>query len=347
MLRLTGSIKAIEPITVSYPGKEQCIPKTPNGAAMLNGSTFRGPLRKATYHAIRQLLADHHGVAESEIFSLTDAYMLGQGMDTTREANNEGQKTARPLAETRLRQANPMLNLFGRWGLSGYLATSPLIAAADSVMTVGQSVRADMFERDTEEVRYLSEADYQKLQAQMDSERETQNRITETRKKIKQLRSQFVHAESAEQRKQLNDQISELETRIKSIKSEREGSEESIKHVLDGYEAIAPGTLLSHEMTLTEDDDASLGLLLIGLSEMARNPVLGGHQSNGCGRFEAEWTAWRWPVGALEAETVGSVAIEANRFSMTGETIEQARQRCIDALPTFDFIKHMLSEFEN
>lgn len=117
MIRLNGTITAVGPLAVSYVDMDTNLPRTPHGEVMLYGGTFRGPLRKAAYKAVRQNIARHKDTDEREVFTIDQAYMLGEGVDTTRAIENESRASMDPLAEAELRSLNPLLSLFGRWRL--------------------------------------------------------------------------------------------------------------------------------------------------------------------------------------------------------------------------------------
>lgn len=80
---LKGQLLAQTAIAVSYVDLEGKLPRTPHGQTYLNGGSFRGPPRKAALNvALRE-------VAGAEGMNLDQLYMIGQGVDTTRNVNNE------------------------------------------------------------------------------------------------------------------------------------------------------------------------------------------------------------------------------------------------------------------
>jgi hypothetical protein len=315
---------------------------------MLHGGTFRGPLRKATYAALRALIAEAKGVDESQVFSLRDAYMLGQGVDITRDVQNESKDKTDPVSEARLRATNPMLSMFGRWRLPGRLSVGEMRTDANHIMTVAQGARADMFQRDPDEIEYLSDNDQQTLLRQLDSAKQTQSQIDDNSGKLKQLRreaGQHKRAGDDAKAKTLYDEANQISETIKALKNSREGAEESIQHPLAGVEAIAPGTELSHRMTLLDDD--LLGLLLVGLRVMARTPFLGGHRNTGCGEFSAEWNVLQWNRGQATPHSIGSVAITPDGFKTEGDALWQEMVDFEKAVADYQFNMHTLAQIRD
>src|SRR5699024_3271874 len=174
MYRFEATLVAQSPITVLYPDVEG-LPRTMHGEAMLHAGTFRGPLRKAALRATRRLIALNKNIPEDQVMSLRDAYMNGQGVDTTRQINNEASGRKDPVSKQVLRDCNPFLSTFGRWGLPGRLAVGELRTDMKNVIRIGQGARADMFDRDPSEIQYLSPQEQDQLLSQMASTKATQH----------------------------------------------------------------------------------------------------------------------------------------------------------------------------
>ncbi|WP_162622883.1 hypothetical protein [Salinisphaera orenii] len=344
MIRLNGTLTALAPITVSYVGMTG-LPRTPHQELMLYGGTFRGPLRKACYRALRHHLAGADG-DPSNVFSLADAYMLGEGVDVTNRTAAESGAPADPVSERRIRTANPMLDLFGRWKLAGRLAIGSMRTPESNLMTAGRGARTDMFERDNREAMFLAPADRDTLMRQLESERATQREIEQATQQERDLKRRVRNADPAE-KQTINNELAALKTRVKELKNAREGATESIKHPLNGFEAIAPGSELPHRVTLIEGTDVNLGLLLMSLVELAREPYLGGYFAQGCGEFEADYSVSRFASGSLKPETIGRVAFGPDGVELDGDILNEAYQSFIDQLSSFDFHMHTLADAKN
>lgn len=304
MYRFEATLVAKSPITVLYPDMEG-LPRTMHGEAMLHAGTFRGPLRKAALRATRRLIARNKNIPEDQVMSLRDAYMNGQGVDTTRQINNEASGRKDPVSKQALRDCNPFLSTFGRWGLPGRLAVGELRTDIENVIRIGQGARADMFDRDPGEIQYLSPQERDQLLSQMASAKETQHQIDALVAEQKELRA-TARKESAEKARKLRIKAKALGEKIKQIKDSREGSAEAIQRPLAGYEAIAPGSELSHRLTLLDDD--GLGLTVTALCEMMQEPFIGGHRAQGCGEIAGCYEVKFWPKGELVPHHVGRIS---------------------------------------
>lgn len=332
---LRGEITANSPIAVSYVGLNGKLPRTPHGEVFLNSGTLRGPLRKAALRVAKEQVPGSLGLQE--------LYMLGEGVDTTREVNNESGKHYDPAAEKHLRETNLILDMFGRWRLAGQLTVSPLRTAADNVIQAGQGVRHDQFERDPSLVEWLSEEDQDALRDMMASASESMADIAPLQAEIKQLKAKSRKTDNREDKTQLWKQIENLEGDIKALRESRKGADQSIKHPIDGYEAIAPGSTLSSTLKLRNVSEASLGLLLETLIVFSRNPVIGGHQGAG-GTIEARWAVYRRDAGSLQAEEIGEVTLDELGIQLAGDALEAARAAFRAAIPHQDLSCYLLEQ---
>lgn len=269
--------------------------------------------------------------------------MLGEGVDTTREVNNESSKYYDPAAEQALREANLILDMFGRWRLAGQLSINPMRTADYNVMRVGQGVRHDQFERDPSLVEWLSEEDQDALRKMMASASESMDEIAPLKDEIKQLKARSRKTDDKAEKERTWKQIERLEADIKGIRESRTGAEHSIKHPLDGYEAIAPGSVLSSTLKLRNASEASLGLLLETLIVFSRNPVIGGHQGAG-GSIEARWTVYRRDPGSLRAAEIGEIVLDELGIQFTGQGLEAAREAFRQAIPQQDLSCYLLEQ---
>lgn len=114
-----------------------------------------------------------------------------------------------------------------------------------------------------------------------------------------------------------------------------------MKHPLDGFESIAPGSVLAHRMTLSQPTAVHAGLLVAALAEMARSPYLGGHRNVGCGLFSASYEVKEWMRGDLQARTIGRIDMTTDSFDLDCDRLNEAHQQYIVALPSCDF--HVVS----
>ncbi|MDR5899480.1 hypothetical protein QC823_10815 [Halomonas vilamensis] len=336
--QLSGHITAEAPINVSYFGMDERLPRTPHGQVFLNGGTLRGPLRKAGLNMLIRELANAHDKPEDRVFDRAQMYMLGEGIDISREINNEAiGQSHDPRAEAYLRQANPFMSLFGRWKLAGHLEVGPLLTSRDNLITAGQGARHDQFEHDARLVTYLSEDEKDALMSEMRSARESMVEIEAIREQVRSLKAESRQVEEKEAKQAFAKQIRELDAQEKAIRKKREGSEESIKHPLVGYEAIAPGSQMQSRLRLIEGAPELLGLLLHCLAEFSQRPRLGGHLASGFGAISAEWEVLQRAPGERRASPIGTVKLDDMGIQLEGDALEAAWQAFLTALPSYDF----------
>lgn len=327
-----GTLTTQSALTVSYMGEGGLLPRTPHGEVMLNGGTIRGPLRKAAVRVARRLVAAQRGVPEKGLFTLTDEYILGSGYDRTRETNNEKDSGADPAGELRLREINPLLSMFGRWGLPAYLETFEMRTSADNVMTAGQGARVDQFERDPETITLLSEEDQRQLESEITNNRTIQKQIDAAKKDLTELRKSYRAAATDKDKKAVGKKIEAKDAEIKQLQESREGGEHSIKHPLGGVESIAAGSDMSSGFSLIQGQDVYLGLLLHALGEFARHPHLGGHTARGFGLVSGEYSVRTWPPGEMAPKTLGTVSFDSNGFVIEGDSLQAAYDNLSAAL---------------
>lgn len=335
--QLSGLITAEAPITVDYVGMEQRLPRTPHGQVFLNGGTLRGPLRKAGLTMLIRELAKAHDKPLDGIFNRAEMYMLGEGVDITRQVNSEEGGTHDPRAEAFLRAANPFLSLFGRWKLAGYLEVGALLTSRDNLITAGQGVRHDQFEHSPQLAQYLDETEHEALLAELRSARDSMGKIETLRAQVRELRERSRNSDDRTVRQEIGSQIKELEAQEKEIRKAREGSEESIKHPIQGVEAIAPGSQLQSRLRIIEGSAESLGLLLHCLGEFSQRPRLGGHLATGFGAISAEWEVLQRAAGQRRASVIGQVRLDDMGIELDGEPLEAAWEAFAQALPQYDF----------
>lgn len=336
--QLSGVITAEAPITVDYFGMDQRLPRTPHGQVFLNGGTLRGPLRKAGLKMLIRELAKAHDKPLDGIFKRAEMYILGEGMDVTRQVNGESLGTSHdPRAEAYLRSTNPFLSLFGRWKLAGYLEVGALLTSRDNLITAGQGVRHDQFEHDPRLAEYLDEEEQEALLAELRSARDSMQEIEALRLEARELRAKSRGSDDREVKREIAKQVQEIETQEKAVRKAREGSEESIKHPIQGVEAIAPGSQLQSRMRIIEGSPETLGLLLHCLAEFSQRPRLGGHLALGFGAISAEWDVLQRAPGERRAAPVGQVRLDEMGIELEGEPLEAAWAAFEQALPDYDF----------
>lgn len=277
-------------------------------------SSLRGAIRRAGRNMIRRAVIRETG--NETPWSVDTHYMLTQGVDTTNKITKE--KVAGKIdLESGLRTANPFLSLFGRWWVPGHLGIDNAIPEnPDCLYVEGRGARSDDFTRDTKQVTFLSPDEAKRLKAIAEDEAKASLTKKDLTAQIKALKKEIVGITDRDEKAELSEQIRALEAQQKKVKSEKKGSEESIQHPFEGFEAIKPGTQMRHRMMVQNGNDLELGLFLACLREFARNPYVGGHRAKNCGEIRGEWKVQCWPEEADAPETLGVVSLSADGFEV-------------------------------
>ena len=98
------------------------------------------------------------------------------------------------------------------------------------------------------------------------------------------------------------------------------GSDVSLRQPLPGYEAIPPGTVLSHRMMASHVTEGQMALLMGGLARFAEAPRFGAHRAHGCGRVRIAYEVKR--LEGTRAHATGTVTIDPERWDTEGSSLE-------------------------
>lgn len=340
---LKGTITALEPLTVSLPGlKRGNITQLPrNGGSDKDtpyypASSIRGSLRHAA-HAVALRVAKKVTGKETP-FNLNDHFMLAQGVDAAKITKNEKGSGVISFGED-VRKANPLISIFGRWGLESHLAVGNGLPREAGVWGLfGGGARAVMFERDTALLEELSDSDQQRLSTIMAETVAFSQENNDLKSEEVNLKKALRQAPD-EEKKTIQARLKEIEQIRKTLKSEKEGPEESIRRPIDGYEAFSAGAELQNRITLRRSNEIEFGMFLETLAEFAREPRLGGHKSYNNGLVALHYDVSTWPEDEDVPTTIGSIIINEDGFKVKGELLLKARQSWSEALSDLDFTK--------
>lgn len=329
--KFTGSITCTEPLTVTLKEAAQGarghrLPR--NGAARddvapyFPASSIRGALRNAAHRVVLRMAKAHSG--DDHPFTLDDHFMLAQGVDSGKQLDAEKTQGVTDLGES-LRAANPMLSVFGRWGLESHLSVGHGIPSGNEQCwgMFGGGARTVMFERDPRLLDELPPDDTDRLEAILLEQTAASADVSELKKEIASLKK-MIRGATQEVRDDCNLKIKELEERIKSRKQDKSGPVESIRRPLDQYEAFTAGAELKHHMALRSATHEELGLLLLALREFARDPQLGGHKAHNCGAISASWTVTTWPEDVDAPVELGVIRLSDAGFVVEGDGLADA-----------------------
>lgn len=335
-----GTVTAVSPLTVTLPGGNtkgaHRLPR--NGGyhsrPYFPASSVRGALRNAGHVALTR----HLGKQDVR-FTIAEHFAHAQGI-IIKAKGVESCATDEPQgaidANQSVRDDNPFMSLWGRWGMDGRCCIGNLIPLTDDcVGQFGGGARTVMFERNPNLLEDLSNEEIQQINHILSEQAETSANMAPLSAEVTTLKKSLKNIDDPEAKSRVQSKIAELEAQMKQMKDDKTGSRESIRRPIDPYEAFVAGCEFEHLMTLKSATDDELSLFLTCLLEFARGSTLGGHKAHGCGSISGEYKVTVWPEDALKPVEIGSVSFGPNGFEVTGEVLESAIGRWRSA--DFDF----------
>lgn len=261
-------------------------------------SSILGSWRRSTRDIIRKS-ANNQVDAENEEedpFDILSNYLHAQGTAAKTLNRKTSGKSVSPGKNLQLRDSNPALSLHGSWGLGAHLGCGNAYPRSpDAIFVTSSRYRCNEYIRSAEEVDTLSEKDQEVLErilledeAMSDEKKNSDKKIVELRKIIKDTRDEA-------EIKKLRAEIKNLEDTIKIQKSNKTYFDEQFMRPLSGYEVIGAGSEMDHKMTLANADQIELGILLATFREFARFPFMGGRFRDNCGQVSGRYKFTVWP----------------------------------------------------
>ena len=282
----------------------------PLDTVYLSGSTIRGRYRHACADVC---LAREKPVTYERYLELTVGGVKGRAAVRRVGLSERGAYVA----------GEPLLSLFGAgaskvgW-IHGRLAVGAALPAEPAEPVVLNGRRGDgtedpillevLGEEERERVLLAAEANQQRSRAAA---------------KVGQLRRQIARANGAEadlsELRRSLEAACQAEEEAASAQSELVGSDVSPLLPLAGYEAIAPGTALSHRMFFRHVSQGEMSLFVAGFARFAEQPRFGGRGAQGCGSVGVEYAVKR--LDGVRAHTVGAVSIDPGRWDEDGSSL--------------------------
>lgn len=353
-LTLRGEITAITPISVTRPDDnfksltaDDKKPRLPRMGAkrdevspFIPGSSFRSGLRHSAVQVISKLL--------DKKFTVDQIYMLVQGVDTTRltvAENVDGEIDK----ESALREVNPFLSLFGRWGLPSHAGVGDLIPVdKNCIFTAGAGVRTNEFIRNPSAVSFIDEEQLGYLKDLLNGETASAGEVREIDSSIRKLLKVLRDTEGQTEKDRINAEIVILEDKKKDIKANKVGSENTIQRPLSGFEAVIPGTVLNQRISLQMVSKAELGMFLASVAEFSRSPIIGGHRNYACGAVSGEYAVNYWAFGEDRPKTVATIKFNDEGFIIEGDAADELyaiRQQFLEDVKQlkFDFTQYLIN----
>lgn len=298
-LLLDGTLTAITPIAIILPASVDG--RTPAGAPhkrMLRDgvvletvyvppSSLRGRLR----HLLTSELMRLQNVADGRVFTPDDYIDTALGGVKDRRSEGEDDRRIDLKAIRDLRERNPVVSLFGSmvYKVGGRLMVGDMTPVDPIVPTnTGRSVRANPFVRNPAIIELLDASRFDEfvrlndIRTKANRDEDEANRLQQTLGKKKRTGAAIEDVAASEAK------IAELTAKA-AAGFNQAGGAVNIQQLLDGYDVIPEGSVMTNRIRLVEGTDTESALLLLALELLAKRPLLGGHTAHGCGEVAGAW----------------------------------------------------------
>ena len=300
-----GAIKLLQPFMINLPNSNQ-FPTDSHGNPIMPSNTLRGWLRFASYRSLLEVM-NEHGIQ----FSIHEHYLLAKGIDTGNLVKTERATTMG--ANVNIRKFNPMMDLYGRWGLASVLGVGSAVASKSALVRKPSSSRGHIIDSFDDFERFIVEEDRQLLLEIMNQDAETAPQIQELKSQIKVIQQEKRNAPNLELKNELSQKIQSLQTKVDNIKDNKTGSKESVRRTNFGIEVLDANAEAQHSMKLTGNHYGSFQFLVWTLSKLPLFRVGGGRAFN-YGIVEPLWTITEHSFNHPEGFEVGEVGWVDGRF---------------------------------
>lgn len=307
---LKGTITLIEPFTINIPNSNR-FPTTVSGEPMIPASTIRGWLRYASYRSLIELFKTN-----GRVFNVHEHYMLAKGIDT-----NDLIKTSRATqigANTSVRNLNPMLDLYGRWGLAGSLGVGNGVAPRSALVRQPNSSRGHIVDRFENILDYLSAEDAKLMSELIQNDSDMAPEIKGLKQRVRTLANERNQLpKDSPLRESTQAQIDLLNKEIEQHKEEKVGAKETIRRVNFGENMLAAGTEVQHKMKLAHHSDTSLQFLLWTISKLPFFRI-GSMAEYNHGVAHPMWEITEHTFSNVGGKSIGHVGWEESGFVCSG-----------------------------
>jgi CRISPR type IV-associated protein Csf2 len=242
--------------------------------AYLPASTLRGFLRRAVGLQAMQARREAGGST-----TLQQAYsdILGQSSDAKEEVDL--------LKLTAMRNADPILDLFGSWSIKSRLLVSNFLPRVNVLPQAITGVRKDLEDTDGA-LEYLSETDRSAYynRSDVNSQRAAADAV------VKGVKREIGKA------KKEGKPLTDLETALQivegkaaALKSEMGDMANSSRTITEFF-AMPAGLELHGRLVIEQAKERDLGMLVQALEALSVRPMLGAQVARGCGEVSATFT---------------------------------------------------------
>lgn len=298
-LLLDGQLTAVSPIAIILPGSEDR--RTPAGAprkrllregtlvetVYVPPSSLRGRLRHLLTSEVMRL----QHAADGRVFTPEDYIDTALGGVKDRKAEGDDERLVDLAGIRALRERNPIVSMFGSMvsRVAGRLMVGDM-TPLDPVAPVptGRSVRADPFVRNPAVIGLLNPARFAEFN-RLNALRTQANRDEDEAERLK--RRAAVARKEGRPREEVEalekDAKAKLDASAEGFKGA--GGAVNIQQLLDGYDVIPEGTVMTQRIRLLDATETEVALLLLALHLFAQRPLVGGHTAHGCGEVTGSW----------------------------------------------------------
>jgi len=273
----TVSLATVQPIAFTHHGIE-------GQPLMTRGDDAEGrPLRTVFLPASQLRGRIRHEAAMAALHSkgapvkLEEAYLAALGQDL-RPEEDRAEELVRLREQQVLREAQPLLDLFGTWKVASRLKVGHLLPDVNVAPDSFSIIRRDLDSNeelmnllpDEEQDRFYARQDSQSMASKVDGMIKVAERELRAAKKAK---NEALTAE-------LTQKLEELKTAKQSHKGDDESS--NSKHLLS-VEAIPAGVNLSGRWVIERARPRDLDVIVAAFDGLSRRPVMGAATARGCG----------------------------------------------------------------
>jgi hypothetical protein len=329
---LRGSIKCETPVSFVLPhvgraaknreagGQPTII--TPTGERLyINAPAIRSAVRHAAVELLHDLTGKAYRMDDYFLNAIGGIKDAGKESGEAAEAEEEGEDAAGENAEAQaaaearaqhahtlkfafVREKNPIVALFGTLDVPGSVECSHAIDSSPEPVRAQEfrGVRANDLRRNPNVTGMLAPGaldDFIARQTEAAKRSAIKRDIAALEKNIRKL-----------EKSGKTDEVKALRERKAALESQMRDSkvvQVSLPNL--SYEAIPPGTVLTHEWALRRVSELELALFVQSLALWALDPKLGGHRGHGLGRVSAQWdVSVRRPL-STRLESFGSLSI--------------------------------------
>ncbi|MCY4746451.1 hypothetical protein NYO99_15820 [Pelomonas sp. UHG3] len=262
----------------------------------LPASTVRGFLRRAVSMAAMQARGPGNTTMQQAYSDI-----LGQAGD--------GKEEVDLLQMSKEREADPILDLFGRWSFKSRLLVSNFMPAVPVLPEPITGTRKDL--EDTEGVlEALTDGDRAAYFGRSDANADraaAEALVSGIKAKLRKAKKAGTDAADLEAA------LAEAEAKAASAKAAMGDMQNSSRTITTFY-ALPSGLALSGKLVVERARERDLDLLLVGLDALSRRPLLGAQVARGCGEVGGRFVVR--VDGALHSivTTQGWQAMQVERF---------------------------------